>query len=176
MGIQRAPTPAVHEVNGTDLEILPPEIFSERRDIGPKKEKPVHRTIAYLLLKGNSQREVAEIVGCGEVTISKLCSAKWFKQLLATLAQLNGGSEVQALMQGAASGAALVLIEQLNAKDEKVRQSAATQILDRSIGKPAQRIIQSKEVVPVDPRDELELLNREIAELTAKATARQTSL
>jgi hypothetical protein len=81
-----------------------------------------------------------------DIGISKTAFYKWpaeEREKLNELAQqLKRATVARAIMalQAAAEEAALVKIAGLKSRDERLKQSAATEILDRNIGKPSQSI------------------------------------
>jgi hypothetical protein len=158
------PDREVHTMNASEEHFEVPELFQpEKRSGGLLKEKPIHRTIAYMLLQGATQRKVSEVVGLGEMTISKLVNTGWFREVTAKLAAVAGGDAVMELLKGASTESAQVLIQLTQSKNENIKLKAAESVLDRVFGKAVTRVQKTSSTVPVDPAEELAELNQEIA-------------
>lgn len=103
-------------------------------------EKPEHRIILLLKLKGYSNREIARETGYQEAWISQVCRQPWF-QVHLTQALNQGEAEiVDKIVAVEATNSIYTLVNLRDtAKSEAVRASCATEILNRHLGKPIQR-------------------------------------
>lgn len=99
--------------------------------------------LAYVTARSNSKSDGQAYEAAG---VSK---SAWFRKdeedrdrLNDIAAKIRRQRTVMAMrkMDEAAEKAAEVIVAQLDSKDERVRQKAATEILDRTIGKPTQNV------------------------------------
>lgn len=162
------------QVPDIDAELLAvPPLYGGKADRGPAKERPVHRTIAYMLLKGTPVRQIADLVGCSPNTIYNLQTAPWFKTICAQLAATTQADDVLQQLKSAASGAALRLITLTESANETVALRASDSLLDRVLGKAVTRIQSDVPKVPLDPSEELAALRAEMEALTEERSVGQ---
>jgi hypothetical protein len=133
------------------------------RDGRVLNEQPWHRSAAYALLQGKTNKQVAATFDCDPATVSLLRQQSWFRRLIAELAQESLDDGFLGLLQGGANAA----IEELTCmlSDTKVpaptRAAAAGKLLDAFMkAKPPEA-----PKVPDDPQAELKKLNDEIKRL-----------
>ena len=172
----------VHELVGLgDSEPLKPKLedFSRAREplrnlsaprFENQKEQPWHRTMAWMMAKGFTQKEIAQAVDKSEATVSLAARQSFMKQMVVDIIaefQLNDESAMN-LLRAAQGGAAQALIAlATTATSETVKLNANREILDRVLGRPVQFVNSHKTVsAPVDPSQEAEALERDIARLT----------
>jgi len=151
------------EKEKSTVESILPHLHDERECTNiVQKEKPWHRSLAYLLLQGVPQNECAKQFDCSPQMISILRRQEWFKALLVQLADLNFSGDMFGILEGAAFESITVLHDiALGGKSEQVRVSAATTLLDKFL-----KHQRPKETKPHDsPQAELDELDREIAAL-----------
>lgn len=135
-----------------------------------RSEKPWHRTVAYLSVKGLSEEEIANAVGRNKTSVNLVRQQPFYGEMCAKLISdfnLLEDSAVN-LLKNAASTASMKLIDLMeNSKSDAVKLTAATAVLDRVFGKPTQRVERNdKTPSAVDPSAELAELHRDIAKLT----------
>jgi hypothetical protein len=131
-----------------------------------QSEQPWHRIAAYLFATGcTSCRQVAEIIGdITEKTVQNLLRNKWFQERVTKLLAENGGKDIMALLRAEQFNSLIVLVEIRD--DTKmppaVRSGICKDILDRTLGKPIQRIETSDVATSSDPVGEAKRLNEEL--------------
>lgn len=125
-------------------------------------EQPWHRSCAYMMLQGHSNKECAEMFGKTQGHISQLKKQQWFKSLLAQLAEIHFDNDVAGLLENAAYDAISTLTDlAVGAKSESVRRSAASDLLDKFLkNQPVKN-----ETPHENPAAELEQLDEEIERL-----------
>ena len=162
--------PLVEALTNPDSEIEPELRPDKVTNIAPalkdsgkpsydlQKEMPWHRTLAYMLLRGDSAITAGKALSKTPEHIRQVKKQPWFKILLTELAQLNN-EDVMTLLEGSTVEAILTLTELASdAKSETVRRASASDLLDKFLKN--REIGQSN--VPDDPKDELDQINREI--------------
>lgn len=130
-------------------------------------EAPWHRIAAYLFATGcTSCRQVAEILGdVNEKTVQNLLRNKWFQERVTELLAKNGGKDIMALLRAEQFNSLVVMIE-IRDNDKMppvVRHNICKDILDRTLGKPIQRIETSESPTSDDPVAEARRLKEELA-------------
>ena len=106
-------------------------------------EKAVHRMMAYLSVRGDSLREIAEATGYTSVAISNILRQPHCQALIAEETKRLGTQEVTVVLRGKAMAAVQRLSKELdneNTGSSQSRIAAANAILDRVYGKPNQPI------------------------------------
>jgi hypothetical protein len=137
------------------------------------REKPEHRLILLLKVKGFSNREIARQLGFTDAWISQVVRQPWFQvELLKELRKIKG-EIVDSIVRVEATNSIFKLIQlRDNARSEEVQKSSAIHLLDMHLGKPIQRsqsvnINVQDTVVRVEGiDDELKLVEDEIKQLT----------
>lgn len=130
-------------------------------------EQPWHRIAAYLFATGaTSCKQVAELIGdVNEKTVRNLLKQRWFQERVTKLLAENGGKDIMALLKAEQYNSLIVMIDIRD--NEKmppvVRTSICRDILDRTLGKPVQRIETNESPTSDDPVAEARRLKEEIA-------------
>ena len=154
-----APSGVVRQPNITKDETpLPYSPYTDRplhgQDSNPppiefQKEKFIHRQMAYMAASGMSQREIATAIDMTPMNVSYVFRQRWFQTLVYELIESNQRSALD-LLTGAVKDSIWTLIDlSQNAKNEAVKKSAASDIVDRVCGKPAQ-FIETKQSLTVN--------------------------
>lgn len=104
-------------------------------------EKPWHRAVAYMLAQGFTQREVSARFGKTEPWISQLARQPWFQQRVVDELKEGGIDKIKALLD-AETLPSLEKVTYLrdHAKNESVQLTAAFDIINRTLGKPTQKV------------------------------------
>jgi hypothetical protein len=137
-------------------------------------EQPWHRIAAYLFSTGCTNcKQVAEIIGdVNEKTVRNLLRQKWFQERVTKLLAENGGKDIMALLRAEQFNSLVVMIDIRD--DSKmppvVRKDICKDILDRTLGKPIQRVENVESPTSDDPVAEARRLENE---LTARSRERQ---
>lgn len=133
-------------------------------------EQPWHRIAAYLFATGcTSSRQVASILGdehrINEKTVLNLLKQRWFQERVTQLLAENGGKDIMALLRAEQFNSLVVMIEMRDKKETPaaVRHGICRDILDRTLGKPVQRIETSEGPTSDDPVAEARRLKEELA-------------
>jgi hypothetical protein len=130
-------------------------------------EQPWHRIAAYLFATGcTSCKQVAEIIGdINEKTVRNLLRQKWFQERVTKLLAENGGKDIMALLRAEQFNSLVVMIDiRDDAKNPPVvRAGICRDILDRTLGKPVQRIETAESPTSDDPVAEARRLKEELA-------------
>ena len=106
-------------------------------------EKGVHRVIAYMHIRGDTNKEIAEAVGRSAVCISNVLRQPHMQVLIAEEVKKLGTQAVHVVLKGEA----LRTVQRLIAERDNFQQgssqsriAAANALLDRTFGKPNQPI------------------------------------
>lgn len=107
-----------------------------------------------------TQKEVAEAFGVSLPTVANLLRQQWFQERVTQLMQERGGRDVMELFRAEQFNSLLTIIE---IRDDtkvssNVRAVCARDILDRTLGKPVQRVETSGTVSSSDPVGEVKRL------------------
>lgn len=128
-----------------------------------QKEKPQHRIIAYMSASGATPKRIAEETGYSVEMVRILLNQDWMKSHIALLIHENFNDDISGILKAGAVEAIMTIrnlaTESVN---EKVKLSAAQDLLDRYRGKPTQFIHSSSSEVPQDPTDEINRLQLEL--------------
>ena len=145
------------------IESILPHLKDDRETtIEIVAEKPWHRTFAYMLLQGMTLKACADQFDCSVAHLVTLRKQPWFKRVCEQLAEIHFGGDLFGMMEGAAFDCITVLHDlAVGAKKEEVQKSAASDLLDKFF---KYRPVKEKPVV-IDPQQELERLNAELAVL-----------
>jgi len=129
-------------------------------------EQPWHRIAAYLFATGcTSCKQVAELIGdINEKTVRNLLRQKWFQERVTKLLAENGGKDIMALLRAEQFNSLIVLLEMRDdtKTPQPVRFGICKDILDRTLGKPIQRIETSESPTSDDPVAEAKRLKEEL--------------
>jgi hypothetical protein len=128
------------------------------------KEQPWHRMAAWAFAQGISIKEVAHRLDRSEPAVQNLMRQKWFQAEVTTIMAECGGKDVMAILRGEAFDSANTLRDlRDNPKvPAAVRATCARDILDRTLGKPVQRIEATQVTSSEDPCAEVERLEQEV--------------
>lgn len=112
-----------------------------------------------------TQKEVAEAFGVSLPTVANLLRQQWFQERVTQLMQERGGRDVMELFKAEQFNSLLTIIEIRD--DTKVssavRRACAADVLDRTLGKPVQRVETTGLVSSADPVTEVRQLEESIA-------------
>lgn len=138
----------------------------ERPSTIVQKEKPQHRIIAYMSASGATPQRIADETGYGVQMVRILLNQDWMKAHIALLIHENFNDDISGLLKAGAVDA-LMTIRNLSTEslNEKVRLSAAQDLLDRYRGKPTQFVHTSSSEVPQDPSEEIARLENDLKEI-----------
>jgi hypothetical protein len=129
-------------------------------------EQPWHRIAAYLFSTGcTSCKQVAEIIGdVNEKTVRNLLKQKWFQERVTKLLAENGGKDIMALLRSEQFASLIVMIDIRDDQKQPpaVRANICRDILDRTLGKPVQRIETNENPQSDDPVAEARRLREEL--------------
>ena len=131
-----------------------------------KEEKAWHRSAAYLFATGSvTTRDVAEACGVTEPTVRNLLRQEWFQARVTQLLAANGGKDIMALFRAEHFRTLAVLLDLRDGKDtpSPVKYNVCKDILDRTLGKPVQRIESEDKTQSDDPVAEARRLEDELA-------------
>lgn len=134
---------------------------SQQPNLVVEHEKPEHRIILLLKLKGFTNREIAESSGYTEPWISQITRQPWFKERLTRMLDEAGDEVLNDLIRVEGKNSFITLLHlRDNARSEQVRLTAAVNLVDRLLGKPVQRTENTTNVFHVSTK--LEELNEQI--------------
>ncbi len=144
--------------------------FKDVATFGLVNEQPWHRMAALMILNGYTNVEIAMSAKVKPGEVSILRSQRWFQELLSQIAN-DKGEEITGILEGYSTDA----VEQIhdimqNAESDRVRLSAAITILEQVRGKPKQFIQSETRTGKLDPKTELEELERDIQALQNRQT------
>jgi hypothetical protein len=129
-------------------------------------EQPWHRIAAHLFSTGaTSCKQVAELIGdVNEKTVRNLLRQPWFQERV-TRMLAEGGKDFMTLLRAEQYNSLIVMLDLRD--DTKsppiVRANICRDILDRTLGKPVQRIENSDMTPSDDPVAEARRLKEELA-------------
>lgn len=143
------------------------------------KEKFEHRTLAYMRASGLSRKEIFErlggefrngkpVSGTGQYSythLGNIFQQPWFRQRVIALQHEAGFDQVEASIRAELPNAVdtIVTIMEDNKASPTARLAAATQILDRGLGKPVQRVEQNNTNSHTHVIEDARELDREMA-------------
>ena len=135
-----------------------------------KFEQPWHRAAAYLFAAGKSRKEVAAACDVTPAAVTQLLKNPWFQELVTGIMAESGLDAVETLLKGESINSLNVLIElrEDTATPRAVRAAISQDILNRTLGKPVQRIESDTTVRSGDPVGEAQRLAEENARLRRK--------
>lgn len=127
-----------------------------------QNEQAWHRSLAYMLLQGETCRTCAKYFGKTSQHITQVRKQPWFKDLLAELSELHFDNNVAKLLQSCAVEAVTSLTDlAIGAESEAVRRSAASDLLKMHLQNVPARKNDSEE----DPEKEVQRLDAELERL-----------
>lgn len=128
------------------------------------KEKPIHRAMALMSVKGATYREIAKATGYSAVQVSTLMRQPWMREMVVHLISEAGLDPVLTLLQSEGMNSVMKLIDLRESAPPPIQLGATKELLDRLFGKAPQHIITEKKM-PEDPKAEAERLKQEVAEM-----------
>ncbi len=130
------------------------------------QEQPWHRIAAYLFSTGcTSCKQVAELIGdINEKTVRNLLHQPWFQERVTKLLAENGGKDIMQLLRAEQFNSMIVMMDIRDdvKAPQAVRANICKDILDRTLGKPVQRIETSESPTSSDPVGEAKRLREEL--------------
>jgi hypothetical protein len=130
------------------------------------QEFPWHRQAAYFFATGCMNiKQVADACDVTEPTIRNLLRQPWFQDRVTKLMAENGGRDIMALLKAEQFNSLVVMVT-LRDSDKTpppVRAGICRDILDRTLGKPIQRIETDDKTFSDDPVAEARQLKEELA-------------
>lgn len=139
-----------------------------------KQEQPVHRVWCYMALAGHSHKEIADQFTATTQTVGHVLRQPWAKQFMADEAKKIAGDAVEGLLKAESMNSARILIEIRD--DEKVpartRAEICRDLLDRTLGKPIQKVIQETSLTTHDATEESAKIDAELDELRKQVHGR----
>lgn len=122
-------------------ETLTDGLYNARKpNLAIQHEKPEHRLVLLLKLKGFSNREIARQTGFSDAWVSQVTRQPWFQ--VALVKQLRESQEEIAdqIIRVEATNSVFKLVQLRDtAKSEDVQARCAMDLLNRHLGKPIQR-------------------------------------
>jgi hypothetical protein len=131
-----------------------------------EKEAPWHLSAAYMYAMGSCNREIAEAHGKSPQAVSNLFHQPFFQERVTDIMAENR-RDIMDLFRGEriSSLETLVAIRDNERAPAAARVACCREILDRTLGRPVQRVEAGGEVRSDDPVAEVERLEREINRL-----------
>jgi hypothetical protein len=135
------------------------------------KEQMWHRQAAWMFgqVTGVSIKTVAQLLGKSEPAVQNLCRQPWFQQEVAAILEAKGGKDggVLELLRAEQMNSAHKLVELRDNPrvPAAIQKSCAVEILDRTLGKPVQRVETAQVAASEDPVAEVERLEQEVNRL-----------
>lgn len=123
---------------------------------------------AYMLASGQfSLKSVAEACGKSPATLGDLIKNAWFQETILEIQKENGATDIMEMFKSEVAASVLTLVRLRD--DVKapaaVQRAAATDILDRFLGKPTQTVKTESVPTSLDPVAEVSRLLEENARL-----------
>ena len=105
-------------------------------------EKPEHRVILWMKIRGASNHDIAQTLDYSEAWISQIVRQPWAQKYMLAEMREGGVDELTAILKGAAADSIYKLIDLRDDDDapKSVQQTSAIALLDRFMGKPIQRV------------------------------------
>jgi hypothetical protein len=130
------------------------------------EELPWHRTAAYLFACGTvTIKDVAQACDVDPATVSNLLRQPWFQERVTDLMAEHGGKDIMTLFRAEQFNS---LVTMIDIRDDveasrRDRLTSAMNILDRTLGKPTQRVETSSVLTSSDPVAEVTRLEAELS-------------
>jgi hypothetical protein len=136
-----------------------------------EKEQAWHRTAAFAFALGATAKDVAKQLDRTYITVQNLLRQPWFQKNVTALMAEYGSRDIMELLRAEQVNSLCTLIE---IRDNPKAASAARvvcarDILDRTLGKPMQRVEVTGEVASDNPVEEVERLEAEVNRLKLDA-------
>lgn len=131
-----------------------------------REEKAWHRSAAYLFATGCvSTHDVAVACDVQDATIRNLLRQDWFQERVTQLMAANGGKDIMSMFRAEQFRTLAVLLDLRDNKSTPapVKFNVCRDILDRTLGKPVQRIETEDKTQSDDPVAEARRLEEELA-------------
>jgi len=130
-------------------------------------EQPWHRAAAFAFALGATCKDVAKQLGRAELTVQNLLRQTWFQNNVTALMAEYGSRDIMELLRAEQINSLCTLIE---IRDNPKAASAARvvcarDILDRTLGKPTQRVEMVADTASENPVEEVERLEAEVNRL-----------
>jgi hypothetical protein len=128
-------------------------------------ELPWHRTAAYFFATGvMSTPEVAQACNRDHRTVRNLLRQPWFQERVTKLMAETGGKDIMALFKAEQLNTFAVMLDLRDSKTTPapVKFNVCRDILDRTLGKPVQRIETQDKTESDDPVAEARRLEEEL--------------
>jgi hypothetical protein len=128
-------------------------------------ELPWHRTAAYFFATGvMSTPEVAQACNVDVRTVRNLLRQEWFQERVTQLMAATGGKDIMALFKAEQFNTFNVLLDLRDSTNTPapVKYNVCRDILDRTLGKPIQRIETEEKTQSDDPVAEAKRLEDEL--------------
>ncbi len=136
------PTP--YEKSGMGDKFEASGLHNARQPYYPiQHEKGIHRMIAMMHVRGDTNREIAEAVDRSEVNVSNVLRQPYIQAYITEEVKRLGGEQVIAVLRGGALKAAQRILKEIdneNTGSAQSRAGAANSLLDRVFGKAMQTI------------------------------------
>jgi hypothetical protein len=137
-----------------------------------EREQAWHRTAAFAFALGATAKDVAKQLDRAYITVQNLLRQPWFQKNVTALMAEYGSRDIMELLRAEQVNSLCTLIE---IRDNPKAASAARvvcarDILDRTLGKPMQRVEVSSEAASDDPVQEVERLEAEVNRLRTDIT------
>lgn len=130
-------------------------------------EQPWHNAASYLFATGKGAKWVAAALGKSQPAVQNLLRQPWFQKKVTKLLAAEGNKDISKLFQGEQYNSLSTMV-QLRDDPEipaAVRANISMNILDRTLGKPTQRVEVAHEATSDDPVEEVRRLEEENARL-----------
>src|SRR4029077_6763815 len=126
------------------------------------KEQPWHRKAAWALAQGHSLKEVANLLDRSEPAVQNLTRQQWFQAEVTTIMAECGRDEMALIRAEAFNSVNTLRDLRDNPKvPAAVRFASAKDILDRTLGKPVQRVETTQVTSTRGPSPEVDRLEQE---------------
>jgi hypothetical protein len=149
----------------------PSETFFNARlpNLAVMHEKPEHRLLLLLKLRGMTNREIAETSGYTEPWLSQVFRQPWAVRTMAQISAESGAASIKGLLESECVPSIMRLVELRDAPTTPpaVVKSACDSLIEKFLGKPAQQVTITQDTRQVDSESVAEL-DREIENLKAE--------
>lgn len=106
-----------------------------------KKEKPEHRLVLWMKLRGMSNEQVRLTMKKSRSFVDTVTKQPWFMEAFCRLSSEIGKDAVSTMLEGEVIASVQTLVQlRDNAESEAIRRQSAVDILDRIRGKPTQHV------------------------------------
>lgn len=176
LGIDVAESCSIIEQDGgkpkDNSHMMPPDFHgaTEPKNWHAKTEKPVYRTMALMVVKGATYREIAAATDYSPTQVGWILRQEFMRKMIVGLMNAAGLDPVVTMLQSAGVDSVIKLIELRDTAPAPVALGATKELLNRILGQASQHIIHEQKKVE-DPAEEKARLEREIADMQ-KTTSR----